>query len=110
MGRFDENHDGNTFYHKDLDGVPENGEEHEVDISNHPMMIMVDERKLELLQHSLCLSIIQRKWNLNGRRSYYFQLAYYLLFLTAITSYVLTSPSKPSPSKPGLIQLHRLLP
>ena len=71
------NHDGITFYHKDLDGVPENGEEHEVDISNHPMMIMVDERKLELLQHPLCLSIIQRKWNLNGRRSYYFQLAYY---------------------------------
>ena len=62
-------------------------------ISNHPMLIMADERKLDLLQPPLCLAIILRKWRLYGRRFYYFQLAYYLLFLAAVTTYVLTSPS-----------------
>ena len=54
---------------------------------------MADERKLDLLQHPFCLAIILRKWGLYGRRFYYFQLAYYLLFLAAVTTYVLTSPS-----------------
>ena len=93
--KYKQNKNGNvnTFYHKDGAGLHDSGKDHEVDISNHPMMIMVDERKLDLLQHPLCLAIIMRKWRLYGRMFYYFQLAYYLLFLVAVTTYVLTSHS-----------------
>ena len=78
--------DGIIFYHKDVCGVPDAGKVHEVSISNHPMMIMADKRKLDLLQHPLCLAIILRKWRLYGRWPYYFQLAYYLLQLSPHTS------------------------
>ena len=39
-----------------------------VDIYNHPMMIMAEERKVDLLQHPVCLAIILKKWAMYGRR------------------------------------------
>ena len=52
------------------------------------MRIIVDEQKLELIQHPLCQAII-----LYGRQFYYFQLGYYFLFLSTLTLYILTSLS-----------------
>ena len=42
--------------------------EYVVDIYNHPMMIMAEERKVDLLQHPVCLAIILKKWAMYGRR------------------------------------------
>ena len=70
----------------------EEEKEYQVDINNHPMVIMADEKKLDLLQHPLCIAIILKKWSLY-RWYYYFQLAFYLIFLTFLSIYAMTSPS-----------------
>ena len=72
------------------DRIPE---PHVVDIKDHPLMIMADERKVSLLQHPLCLAILLRKWSMYGRRFYVFQLFFYILFLATLNVYILTSPS-----------------
>ena len=62
------------------------------DIDSHPLMIMVNEQKHDLLQHPLCLALISEKWY-RFRRSYFFQLMFYWIFLLLVTSHILTSPS-----------------
>ena len=64
-----------------------------VETNNHPMMVMAEERKVDLLQHPLCLAIILRKWVMYGRKFCWFQLGYYLVFLLTLNLYIITSPS-----------------
>ena len=66
---------------------------YEVPIINHPLMIMAKERRVDLLQHPLCLAITLKKWNKYGRDLYFFQLAFYIVFLTALNVFILTSDS-----------------
>ena len=61
-------------------------------VQNHPMMIMTRERKLDLLQHPLCLALMEHKWKSFGIIPYSIDLLIYILFLTFPTIYVLTSP------------------
>ena len=65
---------------------------HVFSINNHPIVIMADERKEDLLQHPLCIAIILKKWSVY-QWYYYFQLAFYLFFLTFLNLYAMTSPS-----------------
>ena len=66
---------------------------YEVPIMNHPLMIMAKERRVDLLQHPLCLAITLKKWNKYGRDLYFFQLTFYIVFLTALNVFILTSDS-----------------
>ena len=75
------------------DATKQKQKAHVVDIKDHPLMIMADERKVDLLQHPLCLAITLRKWSMYGRRFYIFQLCFYILFLVTLNTYILTSPS-----------------
>ena len=65
--------------------------DYEVQINNHPLMIMANERKVDLLQHPLSLAITLRKWNMYGRRFYFFQISFYVLFLIALNLFILTT-------------------
>ena len=86
----------NTFCHGDSLGLTQTSKEkcekYQVDINNHPMVIMADERKEDLLQHPLCIAIILKKWSMY-RFFYYFQLGFYLIFLLFLNLYAMTSPS-----------------
>ena len=79
----------NKFVHRDND---DKGESYIVDINNHPMVIMADEKKLDLLQHPLCIAIILKKWSMY-RWYYYFTLVFYALFLTFLMLYTMSSPT-----------------
>ena len=65
--------------------------DYEVEINNHPLMIMANERKVDLLQHPLSLAITLRKWNMYGRKFYFFQIGFYFIFLLALNLFILTS-------------------
>ena len=65
--------------------------DYEVEINNHPLMIMANERKVDLLQHPLSLAITLRKWNMYGRKFYFFQIGFYVVFLLALNLFILTS-------------------
>ena len=67
--------------------------EHKVDINNHPLIIMANEKKVELLEHPVCSVITERKWSLFGRTSYLILISVYVIFLAALTMFILTSPS-----------------
>ena len=88
-------HDTSFALKDDLDHNDEKQDfkDYEVEIRNHPLMIMANERKVDLLQHPLCLAITLRKWNLYGRRFYIFQVVFYVLFLIALNLFILTSPT-----------------
>ena len=62
-------------------------------VTNHPMMMMVSNNRVELLRHPLCLAFVRYKWHSTGRISYYLILIQYCLFLGSLTGFVLTSPS-----------------
>ena len=83
------------FYHKDeiMNDDYEQCKNYEVDINNQPLIIMAEERKVDLLQHDLCMEILLRKWNQYGRRFYFFQLFFFLFFLLALNLFILSSPS-----------------
>ena len=57
----------NLFCHRDRQGLEQDPGEifdkYQVDINNHPMVIMADERKEDLLQHPPCIAIILKKWS-----------------------------------------------
>ncbi|XP_070567287.1 transient receptor potential cation channel subfamily A member 1 homolog [Ptychodera flava] len=59
---------------------------------NHPLMIMVRSKRVELLGHPLCNSLLQRKWKKCGRWVYYTSLAIYCVFLGALTGYIILMP------------------
>ena len=60
---------------------------------NHPLMIMADYSRHDLLRHPLCLSLVRYKWHKYGKFPYYFNLLSYFTFLMFLTAFVLTSPS-----------------
>ena len=62
-------------------------------VRNHPMMLMAEYARRELLRHPLCLTLVRHKWNKYGKRSFLFLFLTYCLFLTSLTSFVLTSPN-----------------
>ena len=64
-----------------------------VDIDNHPLIIMANEKKVNLLQHPVCSAITERKWSTFGRRSYLILICVYAIFLVALNLFILTSPS-----------------
>ena len=61
------------LYHKDeiMNDDFEQCKNYEVDMNNQPPIIMAEERKVDLLQHDLCMEILLRKWNQYGRRFYF---------------------------------------
>ena len=67
--------------------------DYEVNINNHPLMIMAKERRVDLLQHPLCLAITLKKWTLYGRSFYFFHLCFYVIFLLALNFFILSSDS-----------------
>ncbi|XP_022241901.1 transient receptor potential cation channel subfamily A member 1 homolog isoform X2 [Limulus polyphemus] len=66
--------------------------------NNHPLMIMVQSKRQTLLGHPLCTSLVNYKWKRYGRYVYYGDLFIFLIFLTFLTGYVLTTPP-PCPEK-----------
>ena len=84
------------FCHRDEPGSKKDKvkfKDYEVEINNHPLMIMANERKVDLLQHPLSLAITLRKWNMHGRKFYFFQIIFYVLFLLTLNAFILTSPT-----------------
>jgi hypothetical protein len=62
-------------------------------VRNHPMMLMAEYARRELLRHPLCLTLVRHKWMKYGKRSFLLLFLTYCLFLTSLTSYILTSPN-----------------
>ena len=88
-----DNKNKNDMDEKNSGGNSEKLKEYEVDINNHPLMIMAKERRVDLLQHPLCLAITLKKWTLYGRRFYFFNLCFYATFLLFLNLFILSSDS-----------------
>ncbi|XP_063846089.1 transient receptor potential cation channel subfamily A member 1 homolog isoform X2 [Scylla paramamosain] len=58
---------------------------------NHPLMLMVKYKRLNLLNHPVSISLVKHKWMSYGRFVYYSTLIFYSIFLTFLTGYVLTA-------------------
>jgi hypothetical protein len=72
---------GKAHYHK-------NGK---VIMSNHPLMIMVEEGQMELLRDPVCMALLTRKWTQFGRYIYYGSLMAYAAFLSMLTTFALVT-------------------
>ena len=83
------------FFHKDEIPGDDLGSftKHKVVIENHPLIIMANEKQVELLQHPVCSVITERKWDKYGFKSYLLLIAVYVIFLIALNLFILTSPS-----------------
>lgn len=62
-------------------------------MDNHPLMIMAQQRRRDLLRHPLCLALVRHKWKTFGRYMYYGNLSFYSIFLTFLTIYILVAPN-----------------
>ena len=62
----------------------------EIDFDNHPLMIMVDEERDELLRHPVCRALTQRKWSQHGKHAYYFLQAVNVVFLALFQAIIFT--------------------
>ncbi|XP_015759142.1 PREDICTED: transient receptor potential cation channel subfamily A member 1 homolog isoform X2 [Acropora digitifera] len=58
---------------------------------NHPLMIMVENKRQQLLSHPLVTFLLHYKWQKFGRRIYYFKLALFCVFLFFLTEYTIYS-------------------
>ncbi|XP_074658298.1 transient receptor potential cation channel subfamily A member 1 homolog isoform X1 [Tubulanus polymorphus] len=58
---------------------------------NHPLMIMVQSNREDLLMHPLVTSLLRHKWNSFGRYVYYGNLSFYVIFLTFLTTYTMVA-------------------
>ncbi|XP_067049296.1 transient receptor potential cation channel subfamily A member 1 homolog isoform X2 [Acropora muricata] len=58
---------------------------------NHPLMIMVENKREQLLRHPLVTFLLHYKWQKFGRRLYYFKLALFCVFLFFLTGYTIYS-------------------
>eukprot|EP00094_Tigriopus_californicus_P006606 TCALIF_06362-PA protein Name:"Similar to trpa-1 Transient receptor potential cation channel subfamily A member 1 homolog (Caenorhabditis elegans)" AED:0.12 eAED:0.12 QI:8/0.6/0.31/0.93/1/1/16/267/1355 len=65
---------------------------------NHPLMIMVKEKRTSLLGHPLCMALVRHKWNSFGRYVYYLTLSLYLLFVVFLTDFIINTPAPYSAS------------
>lgn len=59
---------------------------------NHPMMIMVESSREELLDHPLVLALENVKWNSFGRIFYYTSFIGFCVFLSFLTGYIGVTP------------------
>ncbi|KAK0399715.1 hypothetical protein QR680_003175 [Steinernema hermaphroditum] len=57
-------------------------------IKTHPLQIMVNSERIDLLKHKLVASLIRHKWNTYARYIYYMALFIYIVFLSSFTIYV----------------------
>ena len=76
-----------TFIHPEFDKF-------KVILDNHPMAIMANEGREELLQHPLCIATTLKMWQ-TFYKVYHFQLLFYIFFLVCLNVYCLTGPSSP---------------
>ncbi|XP_067049297.1 transient receptor potential cation channel subfamily A member 1 homolog [Acropora muricata] len=58
---------------------------------NHPLMIMVQNKRELLLSHPLVTFLLDYKWQKFGRYIYYFKLALFCIFLLFLTGYTIYS-------------------
>ncbi|XP_069174847.1 transient receptor potential cation channel subfamily A member 1 homolog isoform X4 [Procambarus clarkii] len=59
--------------------------------NNHPLMLMVKYKRLNLLAHPVSISLVKHKWMSYGRFVYYLTLGFYMIFLIFLTGYILTA-------------------
>ena len=85
-----------VYYYEGLneDNMKPYDETGTLNMINHPLMIMVEEKQKHLLKHPLCLALLRRKWKMFGRYIFWVQLIFYVLFLLSITSYVMMHLNK----------------
>lgn len=60
---------------------------------SHPLAIMVEYERVDLLKHPLVRSMVRRKWQQYTRYFYYLNLSFYILFLVLLTLFVFVVPS-----------------
>ncbi|KAK3773373.1 hypothetical protein RRG08_023251 [Elysia crispata] len=58
---------------------------------NHPLFLMIQSERETLLAHPLVTSLLQHKWNALGSFFYYFSFAIYMVFLTFLTGYMVST-------------------
>lgn len=58
---------------------------------NHPLMLMVKHKRLNLLAHPVSVTLVKHKWMKFARWVYYSTLIFYSVFLTFLTGYILTA-------------------
>lgn len=58
---------------------------------NHPLFLMIQNERETLLGHPLVTSLLQHKWNALGSFFYYFSFAIYMVFLTFLTGYMVST-------------------
>ncbi|XP_061171192.1 transient receptor potential cation channel subfamily A member 1 homolog isoform X1 [Saccostrea echinata] len=56
--------------------------------NNHPLIIMVNSKREDLLAHPLVNALLRHKWNSFGRTFYYINFLIYAIFLVFLTGYV----------------------
>ena len=66
---------------------------------NHPLNLMVREKRTELLGHPLCRALVRHKWNKFGQLAFYLNLVYYSVFVVVFTEYMQTSPRPYNPDQ-----------
>ncbi|XP_048765661.1 transient receptor potential cation channel subfamily A member 1 homolog isoform X2 [Ostrea edulis] len=59
--------------------------------SNHPLMIMVNSKREDLLAHPLVNALLRHKWNSFGRTFYYMNFLIYAVFLVFLTGYIVST-------------------
>ncbi|XP_053397533.1 transient receptor potential cation channel subfamily A member 1 homolog isoform X2 [Mercenaria mercenaria] len=78
------------FKPRDKELVPYTTESN-VFLQNHPMNIMVESSREELLDHPLVTALRRHKWVSFGRVFYYVSFVSYLIFLAFLTGYILVT-------------------
>ncbi len=73
---------------------------------NHPLMIMVREKRTALLGHPLCMALVRHKWNRFGRYIYFFLLFLYWLFVAAVTLFTINTPAPYSAKQVVQLAIH----
>uniref|UniRef100_A0A1I7XDQ6 ANK_REP_REGION domain-containing protein n=1 Tax=Heterorhabditis bacteriophora TaxID=37862 RepID=A0A1I7XDQ6_HETBA len=74
-------------------GAKAYSDDYDVIYKNHPLKIMVNSERLDLLSHPLAISLLKYKWNSLGRFVYYFALAIYIVFIFLYTIYITQTPA-----------------
>lgn len=92
------------FKRRDKELVPYTTESN-VFLKNHPMIIMVDSSREELLDHPLVTALRRHKWISFGRVFYYTSLVSYLIFLAFLTGYILVTKPPYAIDKSGFSSL-----
>ena len=58
---------------------------------NHPLNIMVKEKRVNLLGHPLCMALVRHKWISFARRVYFLNLFLFLVFIIFVTEFMISS-------------------